>query len=45
MNGYFADISDPAIAEIVLKACLEKDDVMKCSRLLTGNGSVFAPGK
>lgn len=38
------DISDPAIAEQVMKTCLEKDDVYKCFQLLTGNGSVFAPG-
>ncbi|NP_001266437.1 cytochrome P450 4C1-like precursor [Bombyx mori] len=36
-------ISEPVMAEYVLKTCLEKDDILKCSRFLVGNGSVFAP--
>ncbi|XP_075970993.1 uncharacterized protein LOC142973239 [Anticarsia gemmatalis] len=36
-------IADPVNAEFILKNCLEKDDTMKCLRMLTGNGSVFAP--
>ncbi|XP_030032592.2 cytochrome P450 4C1 isoform X1 [Manduca sexta] len=42
-SRFYIMIADPVNAEFVLKTCLEKDDVMKCSRLLTGNGSVFAP--
>ncbi|KAJ0180167.1 hypothetical protein K1T71_004758 [Dendrolimus kikuchii] len=42
-NRLYIIVADPVNAEAVTKACLEKDYVMKCSRLLTGNGSVFAP--
>ncbi|CAB3260819.1 unnamed protein product [Arctia plantaginis] len=41
----YLSVSDPKSAEFILKNCLEKDDIMKISRLTTGNGTVFAPVK
>jgi hypothetical protein len=37
--------TDPVDAEYVLKTCMEKDDILKFVRILTGNGSIFAPGR
>lgn len=41
----FVVISDPLIAETVLKTCLEKGYLMEVFSHLVGNGSVIAPGK
>ncbi|XP_059050493.1 probable cytochrome P450 4p3 [Achroia grisella] len=38
-------ITDPILAEIVLKNCLEKDDLLEILRIFTGGGSIFAPVK
>ncbi|PZC83859.1 hypothetical protein B5X24_HaOG200059 [Helicoverpa armigera] len=42
-NKLYVLVADPEPAEVLLKTCLEKDDVMKYFRRLLGNGSVFAP--
>lgn len=39
-----AVVADPEAAEVLLKSCLDKDDVTKFFRVLLGNGSIFAPG-
>nr|ULR85540.1 cytochrome P450 [Spodoptera frugiperda] len=36
-------VTEPEIIEIVLKTCLEKDDLMRMFRVLLGNGNIFAP--
>lgn len=36
-------VADPVAAELLLKTCLEKDDVVRFFRTLLGNGSIFAP--
>ncbi|KAH9645406.1 hypothetical protein HF086_000024 [Spodoptera exigua] len=38
-------VSEPELIEVVLKSCLEKDDLMRMFRVLLGNGSIFAPGE
>ncbi|XP_013134263.1 PREDICTED: cytochrome P450 4d2-like [Papilio polytes] len=40
---YYTVISDPLIAETVLKTCLEKGYLMEVFSHLVGNGSVIAP--
>ncbi|XP_037874701.1 cytochrome P450 4C1 [Bombyx mori] len=42
-NRLFVVSVDPVELDVILKNCLEKDDLMKFSRILTGNGSIFAP--
>uniref|UniRef100_A0A2A4JGQ9 Cytochrome P450 n=1 Tax=Heliothis virescens TaxID=7102 RepID=A0A2A4JGQ9_HELVI len=42
-NKLYVLVADAGDAEVLLKTCLEKDDVMKFFRVLLGNGSVFAP--
>ncbi|KAJ8732434.1 hypothetical protein PYW07_015033 [Mythimna separata] len=42
-NRLFILVADPEAAEILLKSCLDKDDVTKFFRVLLGNGSIFAP--
>ncbi|CAH0407554.1 unnamed protein product [Chilo suppressalis] len=42
-NRIFVVITDPVEAEAVLKNCLEKDNILRFVRTLTGNGSIFAP--
>ncbi|KAJ2947094.1 hypothetical protein O0L34_g16441 [Tuta absoluta] len=39
----YISIADPVLAEIVLKTCLEKDDITKFTRYASGTGSIFAP--
>ncbi|KAG6458738.1 hypothetical protein O3G_MSEX011035 [Manduca sexta] len=41
-NRFFIVVADPIIADVILKSCLEKDDIMKLAQLLTDNGSIFA---
>ncbi|KAJ8732337.1 hypothetical protein PYW08_015067 [Mythimna loreyi] len=36
-------IADPVLADVLLKTCLQKADVMNFLRVMMGNGSVFAP--
>ncbi|XP_047986307.1 cytochrome P450 4d2-like isoform X2 [Leguminivora glycinivorella] len=44
LNKLYVVIADPAIAEVVLKSCLDKDDTtMKFVRNLVGNGNFVAP--
>ncbi|XP_061709633.1 cytochrome P450 4d8-like [Cydia pomonella] len=44
VNKLYIVVSDPVIAEVVLKSCLDKDDTtMKFIREIVGNGSIFAP--
>uniref|UniRef100_A0A2H1WBI3 SFRICE006799.2 n=1 Tax=Spodoptera frugiperda TaxID=7108 RepID=A0A2H1WBI3_SPOFR len=43
LNYMFAVVTEPEIIEIVLKTCLEKDDLMRMFRVLLGNGNIFAP--
>ncbi|XP_052752779.1 cytochrome P450 4d2-like [Galleria mellonella] len=38
-------IADPILAEVVLKNCLEKDDLLDILKIFTGGGSIFAPVK
>ncbi|XP_022836642.1 cytochrome P450 4c21-like, partial [Spodoptera litura] len=42
-NYLYTMIVDPEAAEIVLKTCLEKDDIMQMATLFIGKGSIFAP--
>ncbi|KAJ8732429.1 hypothetical protein PYW07_015028 [Mythimna separata] len=42
-NYLYTIVADPEAAELVLKCCLEKDDIMKMATLYVGNGSIFAP--
>ncbi|XP_022816375.1 cytochrome P450 4C1-like [Spodoptera litura] len=42
-NYLYTMIVDPEAAEIVLKTCLEKDDIMQMATLFVGKGSIFAP--
>ncbi|KAJ8732341.1 hypothetical protein PYW08_015071 [Mythimna loreyi] len=44
-NYLYTMVADPDAAELVLKSCLEKDDIMKMATLFLGNGSIFAPVK
>ncbi|KAI5631500.1 cytochrome p450 domain-containing protein [Phthorimaea operculella] len=39
----FIITADPVTVELTLKNFLEKDDVVRFSRYITGNGSIFAP--
>ncbi|KAL0840728.1 hypothetical protein ABMA28_015916 [Loxostege sticticalis] len=41
-NHLFAVVADPIEAEFVLKTYMEKDDVLKMTQQLIGNGSIFA---
>ncbi|XP_075970128.1 cytochrome P450 4d2-like [Anticarsia gemmatalis] len=43
INTLYVMITDAADAEFVLKQCLEKDEMMKVTHVVIGNGSVFAP--
>ncbi|KAJ0176920.1 hypothetical protein K1T71_006929 [Dendrolimus kikuchii] len=36
-------IADPAIAELILKTTAEKNDIVRFTRILIGNGIIFAP--
>ncbi|XP_013177779.1 PREDICTED: cytochrome P450 4V2-like [Papilio xuthus] len=40
---YYTVISDPVIAEVIMKSCLEKGYLMQVFSHLLGNGSVIAP--
>ncbi|KAJ8732335.1 hypothetical protein PYW08_015065 [Mythimna loreyi] len=42
-NRLFILVADPEPAEVVLKTCLDKDDLTRFFRVLIGNGSIFAP--
>ncbi|KAL4704983.1 hypothetical protein ACJJTC_005469, partial [Scirpophaga incertulas] len=42
-HRFFCVITDAVQAEYVLKTVMEKDDILKFVRVLTGNGSIFAP--
>ncbi|XP_049866218.1 cytochrome P450 4d2-like [Pectinophora gossypiella] len=42
-NRLYIMIADAEVAELVLKHSLEKDDVVKLSKYIIGNGSIFAP--
>ncbi|KAF9793781.1 hypothetical protein SFRURICE_013193 [Spodoptera frugiperda] len=42
-NYLYTMIVDPEAAELVLKTCLAKDDIMQMATLFVGNGSIFAP--
>ncbi|KAM3961928.1 cytochrome P450 4C1-like [Aphomia sociella] len=42
-NFLYAVVTDPFAAEKIMKTNLEKDDIMKLSQPLIGNGSIFAP--
>ncbi|XP_013196716.2 uncharacterized protein LOC106139766 [Amyelois transitella] len=39
----FSVIADPEAVEVVIKTCLEKDEMTFVTRPLLGNGSIFAP--
>ncbi|XP_060801165.1 cytochrome P450 4C1-like [Amyelois transitella] len=38
-----AVVGDPEAAEVVMRTCLDKHEMMNVSRELIGNGSIFAP--
>ncbi|CAH0699659.1 unnamed protein product [Spodoptera exigua] len=42
-NYLYTMIVDPEAADLVLRTCLEKDDIMQMATLFVGNGSIFAP--
>uniref|UniRef100_A0A2A4JHV7 Cytochrome P450 n=1 Tax=Heliothis virescens TaxID=7102 RepID=A0A2A4JHV7_HELVI len=42
-NKLYVLVADAEAAEVLLKTCLDKGDLMRFYRVLTGNGSVFAP--
>ncbi|XP_061720049.1 uncharacterized protein LOC133527174 [Cydia pomonella] len=45
-NRLFISMTDPTAIEVVTKACLDKDEsTLRCTRMVIGNGSIFAPGK
>lgn len=37
-------VVDPVDLEVILKTCLEKDDLHRFIKNVIGNGGIFAPG-
>lgn len=41
---FYTVVVNPVDLEMVLKTCLEKDDLHRFIRKIIGNGGIFAPG-
>ncbi|XP_049865758.1 cytochrome P450 4C1-like [Pectinophora gossypiella] len=42
---FYISIADPVLAELILKTCLEKDELTKFTQDAIGHGSIYAPVK